>query len=87
MGHYTVPVAIQCTQITHIELQMQFSLKHLYQGLPGGNHLLNQCQRENGHLPVYPTNHQFEAMDRYPFLSTYSVQDNRQSFLALQACS
>ena len=29
MGHYTVQVAIQCTQITHIELQMLFSLKHL----------------------------------------------------------
>ena len=29
MGYYTVQVAVQCTQITHIELQMLFSLEHL----------------------------------------------------------
>ena len=29
MGHYTVQVAIQCTQTNHIKLQMLFSLEHL----------------------------------------------------------
>ena len=87
MGHYTVQVVIQCTQITHIELQKLSYLKHLWQGLPGGNHLLNQWQIENGHVPVYPTNNQFETMGRHPSWSTYSVHDNRQSFFALQSSS
>ena len=29
MGHYKVQVAVQCTQITHNELQKLYSLKHL----------------------------------------------------------
>ena len=76
MGHCTVQVVIQCTQTNHIELQMLFSLGHLQQGLPGGNHLLNQWQRENGHVQAYPASHQCEAVGRHPSLSTYSMHDN-----------
>ena len=59
MDHYTVPVVVQCIQTDHTYSKMLFSPIHLKQGLPGGNHLLNQWQRENQHVQVYPTNHQF----------------------------
>ena len=50
MGYYKVQVAVQCTQITHNQLQKLSSLNHLSQSLPSGNHLLNQWQRENKHV-------------------------------------
>ena len=87
MGHYTVQVAIQCTHINYIKLQMLFSLGNLKQGLPGGSHLLNQWQRKKTPVLVYPTSHQCEVMDRHPSLSTYSMHDNRQSFSSLQYSS
>ena len=77
----------QCTQTNHIELQTLFSLRHLWQGLPSGNHLLNQWHGENKYVTLYPINHQCETMGRYPSLSTYSVHDNRWSFLTPQSSS
>ena len=56
---------------------MLLSLKHLQQGPLGGNHLLNQWQREKNHVQVYPTSHQYGAMSRHPSLSTFSVHNNQ----------